>query len=123
MRSQNDTKPSSITGSISPESAFTPDEYFHYFEGEDITEAQMREFLTLYWSIIVECVALGLDLTPSPAPTPEKACGQLLESPAERRIEGDSAVEWTKPDIQTALERAARATPNGKPRGGKDLTP
>ncbi len=89
--------------------AFNPRDYFHHFEGEEITEEQMREFLTLYWSIIVECVSLGLDL----APGPEKPCVQLSENGSVPELPGETGVQWDAATLKTILNEAAR--------GGKDV--
>jgi len=60
--------------STEPSDAIDFEEFAHFFEGEDITEEQAREFLQIYWSLALEIMSLGFGF--HPVQQARESCGK-----------------------------------------------
>lgn len=51
-------------------------EFEHHLEGSSLTDAEKREYLEIFWNIVMAFVDLGYGLNPIQEP-----CGQLPKTP------------------------------------------
>lgn len=52
------------------------EEFAHHLDGSDLSDEQKREYLSIFWNIVMAFVDLGYGLNPAQIP-----CGQLPETP------------------------------------------
>jgi len=70
-----------------PTLEFDVDEFWHFVESFDLTDAEKRDYLETIWSIIVSFVDLGFGIHPI-----QQACGKLTDNFAESAQEAPDSL-------------------------------
>lgn len=103
-----DTKSTSTkitTQPTKPNDTIDFEEFAHFFEGEDITEEQAREFLQTYWSLALEIMSLGFGF--HPAQQARENCGKDAVTLDELPAAASDGVHLTHDYITDNFEQMA----------------
>jgi len=108
---QNGGQGAKVTSTkITPQSTIPNDtidfeEFAHFFEDEDITEEQAREFLQVYWSLALEIMSLGFGF--HPVQQARESCGKDAVTLDELPAAASDGVHLTHDYITNNFEQMA----------------
>ena len=97
-----------------PALRFDPEEFMHFVDRENLTDAQARILLGEIWKIVVAFVDLGFNLHPIQQVRDKSRIDDV--DVAEESVEGVSL----KDDFSAATRQDAVARPNRRARPGRD---
>lgn len=78
------------------------EKYEHFFEDEDMTEDQKREYLETLWAIVVSFIQMGVDVSPA-----SNNCGKHTVSADDRKNGDADMVELSPQHLNDTFVSAA----------------
>jgi len=98
----------SCDDTVTPPMALTLDieKYEHFFEDEEMTESQKREYLETLWNIVVSFIQMGVEVRPA-----LETCGKPAVSADCREVISGDVVKLELQNLnntfKTAMDRAS----------------